>query len=255
VDWTLENELIFYLLVPLAAWALAVRRPRRAPQEVSLLVLAVWMASAAYVLAVDQLPLFTDGSAIARYTIPAVVSLFCPGILVGIALTPAGRQSAGIPGAINAMLRRRELAAVAGLALVGASVLVSGLSTRITHPVVVDLRWQPAAAGFGLVLGLAVTSGARVHAVTRYLAPIGLISYGIYLWHTVVIHVVTSSGLVVSSSGWGRLAWPVNAVWVLALTSLPATVSWLWIERPALQWASRTTARRAERPAAAIAGP
>ena len=253
VDWTLENEVLFYLLVPLGALAVVARVRRVGAAMLSSLVAGVWLASAAIAFGAGQLPLFTDGSAIARYTIGSILGLFCPGILVAIALTAEGRTAGGIPGAINALLRRRRLALATALGLFGSSLGIYEVGIRSVHPFVYDLRWQTAAAGCAVVLALAVTSGSRVHSVTRLLAPIGLVSYGIYLWHTIVLRIVDHTGLAFSADTWGSLAWPANCVLVVAATLPLATASWLLVERPALRWAASRGDRAGKHPRVATA--
>lgn len=251
VDWTLENELLFYLLVPLGAWAAArSTRRRTTPERLAAMAAAVWAASGLTAFAADQVAPFTTGSVIARYTLPSVVGLFCPGIIVAVALTPAGRRAGGIPGAVNRLLARPRLtlASASALTVIGlVAWQASGSTTR--RPYFLDVRWQLFAAACGLVLGVMVTHGGRVHRFSRLLAPIGLVSYGIYLWHTIVIRVLSSTGFHLSAvhgSGTGLL---VNAALVLGLTLVPATVSYRLVERPALRWSGR----RSLRPRASLA--
>jgi peptidoglycan/LPS O-acetylase OafA/YrhL len=70
-----------------------------------------------------------------------------------------------------------------------------------------------------------VASGATIsHGIltSRLLVLVGLISYGLYLWHVPMLHLMRAllgTGFVASSVG-------------IALTFAAATASWLWVERP-----------------------
>jgi peptidoglycan/LPS O-acetylase OafA/YrhL len=70
-------------------------------------------------------------------------------------------------------------------------------------------------------------------------ARVGLASYGIYLWHTVVLHFVAQNHLWVSTDRMGILALPLNVMLVLGLTLPIATASWLLVEKRSLAWAER----------------
>jgi len=113
----------------------------------------------------------------------------------------------------------------------------------------------------GLVLATFVHGGWR--RLARVLAPIGLVSYGVYLWHWVVVATLERHEVAVVS-GFGLLQTAVHIAVLLALTLPLAALSWLLLERPLLRrtagWEQRTNAREAarrrdERPeGAALAG-
>jgi peptidoglycan/LPS O-acetylase OafA/YrhL len=95
----------------------------------------------------------------------------------------------------------------------------------------------------GLILGCSVVAGRWSTRAVRVLAPLGLVSYGVYLWHGMVIKLLyahTSVGL----HGIG-LPWLVDSLLVLAITLPCAALSWFGIERPLMQraagWARRHT--------------
>jgi peptidoglycan/LPS O-acetylase OafA/YrhL len=102
----------------------------------------------------------------------------------------------------------------------------------------------------GLVVGCAVTARSWIERPAAVLAPLGLISYGIYLWHFIVIEFIwrhTSIG--VHSVGVG---WLADAVLVVVLTFLLAAASWFGIERPLMrQAATWASGRRPEHPESA----
>jgi peptidoglycan/LPS O-acetylase OafA/YrhL len=67
----------------------------------------------------------------------------------------------------------------------------------------------------------------------RWLAYIGTISYGIYLWHDLVLRVVFRNTLRNALGGWPLFV--IGGLLALAVTVLIATLSWYWIERRALK--------------------
>jgi peptidoglycan/LPS O-acetylase OafA/YrhL len=253
VAWTLDNELLFYVLVPVAALLIARRWPKGiSPGRLAGLVLLAWAASAVVALLADQLPPFTDGAAVARYTFPSVAGFFCPGILVAIAGTAAARSAAGPWARLHALWAQpRRWAPLAGglvvLAILGWRLEVA-VDAGGARPLLLDQHWQVHALAFGVLLGGVLATGHRFDRAVRPLAALGLVSYGTYLWHTVVIRFVAAAGLYATTATVGALALPLNVVWVLGLTLLPATASWFLVERPMLRWAASRRPRRAAEP-------
>lgn len=219
VAWTLGIEALFYVFVPVAA--LLVRRlagPRPiAPRTLAAGVGALWLASIAYALwAAHAYPNTGPFTAVAnadvfRLSLPGLLSGFCPGLLVatGVALFPHARAAALVAAAV-------VLAAIGAL-------LYTAEST-----VVFDLSRQPWALASGLLL-LVALRGFR-HA--RWVAPIGLISYGLYLWHYVALKVLQDEGVDVQA---GALSWPLRVALLLAASVPFALASWLLVERPLLR--------------------
>jgi peptidoglycan/LPS O-acetylase OafA/YrhL len=66
----------------------------------------------------------------------------------------------------------------------------------------------------------------------RWVAPIGLISYGLYLWHYVALKVLQDEGVDVQA---GALSWPLRVALLLAASVPFALASWLLVERPLLR--------------------
>jgi peptidoglycan/LPS O-acetylase OafA/YrhL len=101
----------------------------------------------------------------------------------------------------------------------------------------------PAALGFAAIVAVAAASTRSLRLLeSRALAAAGTISYGVYLWNVPVL--LTLRGLdLLPLTTWAAL--PV----VLVPTVLIATLSWLFVERPAIEWA-RAPRRRTPAPAA-----
>ena len=67
------------------------------------------------------------------------------------------------------------------------------------------------------------------------MATLGIISYGIYLWHIIWVHQL---------KGWVHDGTIGTNIWiwfliVISLTLATATLSYLWVERPAIRWSHR----------------
>ncbi len=98
------------------------------------------------------------------------------------------------------------------------------------------------------VLGPQQHGAIRRLLQTRPLVFLGLISYGLYLWHWFLLGIVLGDWL-----GWPlqRGNWLTLLVVTLPVVIAAATASWYLLERPILRWArasSGTAARRVPTP-------
>ena len=116
----------------------------------------------------------------------------------------------------------------------------------------VVLAKLPTALGFALVVAAAAGgSGPAIGWLrARALVAVGIVSYGVYLWHLPLILVVRKLGLLPS-------ALLPRFVVVLALALSVSTLSWRLLERPMIERAASGRRRRAGalRPAEAQAAP
>ena len=214
--WTLVVESAFYVLVPLTGW-LAVRHGRTLRTHVTLLgtLVAVQVAWCAWVQ-LAGLP----GRAFAM--LPAHTAEFAFGMMAAawtIAARPSGRALAW-----------------AGCALVAATVAWHMSPYQQPWEVAQDL---PAAAGFALIIAaLTLGAGWQRPLATGPLHWLGERSYGIYLWHFVVILAWRRAGL-----------WPPadasfsDTLLAMSLVAPPAVAlaaaTYRWVELPAVAWARR----------------
>jgi peptidoglycan/LPS O-acetylase OafA/YrhL len=139
--------------------------------------------------------------------------------------------------------RRPPVRAVgAGAALVLAMVLLplAGLPDRLTYATSTTVLAVGAAA---LVVGLDAGSGDRQVLrgllSTPLLVRLGVLSYGLYLWHGPLMRVFREVGL--SGRGWRAVA--------VVVAVAAAAASYRWVERPVRDWARRASERPAEAPA------
>jgi peptidoglycan/LPS O-acetylase OafA/YrhL len=101
-------------------------------------------------------------------------------------------------------------------------------------------RDLPAAAGFALILAVAVARPPAALA-WRPLAWTGAVSYGLYLWHVPLLLVLRGHGLLPLD--------PLGATLVaLPLSLLAGWLSFRFVERPAIAWSRRTQWLGANRP-------
>lgn len=215
--WSLAIEEQFYLLWPIAAYAL-IRVGGRAGLGVIALALSaastVWMAYLAGTRGypdVDPSRIYfgTDthcmglllGAALASVWHPWHASK-TPGRLVNVALTALGAVAlAGVAAAYVAVGERSPLLYRGGFLAV--SLVVCGLIVAASHP----------GSAFGRLLGM------------QPLRWMGERSYGLYLWHW-PIFVMTRPGLDVPVEGAANLALR------LVLTALVAELSYRFVEHP-----------------------
>jgi peptidoglycan/LPS O-acetylase OafA/YrhL len=102
---------------------------------------------------------------------------------------------------------------------------------------------------FGVASGLVLATfvhGEWTRHVAPVLAPIGLVSYGVYLWHWVILSTLVRHGVTIVS-GSGLVATAVHVAVLTAATLPIATLSWVLLERPLLRrttgWERRWSAR------------
>lgn len=222
--WSLSVELTFYALLPIyavlgAALTAAVRRRSVLGAEVALLALVVAARVAFQLRPIEALS-----------TPLTYIDWFAIGM--ALALASAGAARAGGLGALGRFVGRHPGACWAGAALLYASFAWQPIEQRYTFSVHV---LQGIFAGL-LVLP-AVFSGDGRHLVHRVLshralAWLGLVSYGIFLWHVPVITELSRAPLIVDG--------PLDGVPALAVLSVVATVplaalSYYLVERPMLR--------------------
>jgi peptidoglycan/LPS O-acetylase OafA/YrhL len=149
------------------------------------------------------------------------------------------REPRPLSGRVSAAL------VVGGLAIVALDAVWHAVATRPADDWVLStLSDIPAGIGFALVVVAAVAGGgAGVRWMSvRPLAWVGLVSYGVYLWHVPLLLFARRVGVM-----------PDNFFVTLALALPPvlavSAASWYFVERPLTERASRARARRGRRTA------
>jgi peptidoglycan/LPS O-acetylase OafA/YrhL len=248
VAWTLGVEAAFYALVPLAALVLRAMHPGPwRTGRLAAVVLAGAVASAAWSY-IAETQLSGDHSRLVLLTeigLQVWLYFFCPGMIIALAAT-AGAHSAAWR-AFRRLLAMPWLTLPVAAALWGAAYAME----RSTSVLLVNNYQVVFVLAAGLFLGTVVSAGPWIKPFARVLAPVGLISYGIYLWHDIVVQVIWHH----SSIGFkgGPAAWIADCVLVLAITLPIAALSWFTVERPVMRRAAAWARRRGPAAAAAAA--
>jgi peptidoglycan/LPS O-acetylase OafA/YrhL len=225
--WSLCTEVAFYVALPGLAWL-----ARRWEWPV---LLGCGLVAYGWIAAVHLLDL------------PDRLLLWLPGHLdwfaVGMAVAVLARR--GVPGWLA------QLAAASGTCWAAAGALLFLLATPVAGPLTLAPVPGGAAvlkeAGYAVVAALVLVPAAlgpqRGILTSAPLRLLGRWSYGIFLWHLVVLDAVYRL------TGWADFSGHMLPVAVL--TGLGAAVlgglSWTLVERPALRWADRVARRQPAR--------
>jgi peptidoglycan/LPS O-acetylase OafA/YrhL len=235
--WTLDVEVTFYAFLPLWAWLLSRATPRGQAWALVALAAASLAWKAAFVWSGSPRQVVDSPW---LHSLPAYLDQFALGM--GLAIASLRPVRARYPVL---------LWVVAAVAFWAVSVRI-GIGHRLFEPYT---RWQY----MGKHLLFAVVGGSLVAAavlatpgrgvVGRVLghplaAWLGLISYGIYLWHVTVLQVLEELGFQRSLRFHPFLV--VTAV-TLALTCAIAAASWYLAERPLLSLPRDRRARQQDR--------
>lgn len=230
VTWTLCVEAVFYVLLPLLG-ALAWRLGRRS-----------WGLQAALVGSLIPLGLVWNlvvhdqgWSIIASKALPAYLPYFAFGMLLALWSERRRLQSGAALGA-----RASAALVVGGFAIVAADGYWHATAApRATNGWLAVLADVPAGLGFALIVAAAVAgSGAPTRWMSvRPLAWVGLVSYGVYMWHVPLILFGRHLGVLPD-------AYLPRLLVVLGPVLLVAAGSWYLVERPLIAWAGRTRQSR-----------
>jgi peptidoglycan/LPS O-acetylase OafA/YrhL len=225
VTWTLCVEAAFYVLLPLLG-ALAWRLGPRARVGQAVLVAALIPLGLVWNSLVHE----HAWNILASKALPAYLPYFAFGML--LALWSEARAERGAP-----QLTPRATAALlaAGIAIV----VVDGYwhataSPRAVNSWLAVLADVPAGLGFALIVAAAVVGGgvATRWMSVRPLAWVGLVSYGVYMWHVPVILFARRMDVFPG-------AFLPRLLLVLPPILLAAAASWYLVERPLIARAAR----------------
>jgi peptidoglycan/LPS O-acetylase OafA/YrhL len=254
--WSLATEVAFYALLPVIAW-LAGRRKRGNPDASARWQLLVLVGAALVALAYTVLRVTgaLGTSTITGYWLPGFLDWFALGMAAAVIQT---RLALGAAPAWMASLR--QVASATGWCLL----IAAGLAAIAATPIAGPLTFDPAEPNslvikhllYGVIAAFLLLPGflgvgditdpsqmqhswwARLlaHPVIVYL---GTISYGVFLWHMVLLRFI-QNGLGIPVFGGGFwIVWPLVVLASIAV----ASASWFALERPILAWAHRRTGR------------
>jgi peptidoglycan/LPS O-acetylase OafA/YrhL len=251
--WSLATELAFYILLPVIAW-IAGRHGRGNPDasarfQLTVLAVAVLIAWAFTVMRVTGA---LGLSTITGYWLPGFLDWFAIGMAAAVIQV---RLSKG--GAPTWMLSVRQIAQATGWCLL----IAAGLAVIAATPIAGPLTFDPAEPNslvikhvlYGVIATFLLLPGFLGVGDTRdevsphswwaailanpIVVYLGTISYGVFLWHLVLLRFIQNAlGLQVFSGGFW-IVWPLVVLASIAV----ASASWFILERPVLAWAHRRT--------------
>jgi peptidoglycan/LPS O-acetylase OafA/YrhL len=221
VTWTLSVEAAFYVLLPLLGLIAFVLGPKRAGHQAAILIGLVALTIAWNAL------LHNEGwGALASKALPTYIGYFAIGMLTAM-WVELPRRRYGRPASLGPT-------PTAGLVALGLSCVAGNAYWHETAGSFTS-TWilfgnLPAALGLALVITAAAagTGPAMSWLAARPLAGLGLISYGIYLWHLPLILLVRQVGLLPAT-------FAPRFVLVLLLAIGAGTLSWILVERPIIR--------------------
>ena len=229
VMWTLCVEAAFYVVLPLIGLLAYRLGPSRIALQTGVL-LALVVVTLEWNWAVQAL----RANDVVEKALPAFLGHFALGMLVALwAERRRARAARSLSGATTAAVF------VGGAALVLASAWAHEVTWPAREPLEI-LGKLPAGAGFALIVA-AVAAGRGPSVAwlrARPLVAVGVVSYGLYLWHLPLILVGMSLDVLPHALA------PRMAV-VLAVALAAAALSWRMVERPAMRWAASATGRAA----------
>ena len=260
--WSLTTEVSFYLLVPLISWLIArALRDDRAHAFTRVLsyiivIALVGLLGQAIAWALMDSGSITFANALgtsvlghaAWFSVGAFVALIAQAHRLGL-LTP---ESTGLAGFGRWLINqeRSTLLVAAGAVFVFASTSVAGPRNLDFPTLSESLVKEVLYALFALLVLLAAIKPIREGSALDSYARSGLnewignTSYGVFLWHVLVLQLVfMTTGAELFNAGFG---WTLQLV--VTVTLAIASFSWFVVEKPILTFVrGRTTSARAQR--------
>jgi peptidoglycan/LPS O-acetylase OafA/YrhL len=239
--WSLSTEVAFYALLPLYAWA-AARLARGVRMELALLaaLATASVVARALVAGHEQHAAFGTAS-----TFPITIGGTFLWFALGMGLAVVSAWMAGDPTsrrqrAIGLVERRPWLPwllALGSFVLVSKGIGISGNRfERLTVAQNVGQHLLYGAVALCLLLpavfGDAAGGWPRRVLANRWLARLGLISYGVFLWHLTIAVKLSGEGV----GGWLPIGRFLTLTLVVLVVTVPiATASYVLLERPLLR--------------------
>jgi peptidoglycan/LPS O-acetylase OafA/YrhL len=247
--WSLAVEIVFYLVLPflgiLAASmaARAVRRPGRTVAVVVPPLLLIGLGIVAVRVWEAVLPL--DGAAYAIFvrSFPNHADLFAFGMILAVIMVSIEDGAFDLPS----WWRIPTYAVLATLVCATVVLVDRGLILTFKGAVPYELLTALSAALLLAIVVLPSTDGS-VSVVTRILdtpilGALGLVSYSLFLWHEPLQRLADQRGLTFG----GATGFWVNLLFLGLVSAALATLTYRFVERPALDRKRRDTRSGSER--------
>ncbi len=240
--WTLATEVSFYVFLPCWAWLLArrARTPERQIRLEALGVASLWGGSMLLKLGALAAGTSAEHMGMMNTWLPFRMDEFALGMGIAVAAAWIRHRRIQLPTGARA-------AGLTILSWIGAAALYWFLCTQLDMPlgplytprqsVVLRALYSFVAV---LLIAPAVFASrdrgpARALLANRPIVWIGLISYGIYLWHEAWqdVYLRLTDQKALQANVWGMLAF------TLVLSVVAAAISWYVVERPIMRWGRR----------------
>lgn len=244
VAWTLTLELLFYIAVPILALALRRWGGAVSAERLATLVSGSFMASVLFTVGAGMSGTDLDGGVWLRGSLPAMWQMFCPGILLAI----APHLEVGSWRRVVVEWPKSRAALAVGAVALGVAVVLATLAPRRFgiewYQVFNDAARPFFALAFGILIAAAMRSRPWGRGRTRFILHLGLVSYGVYLLHAVLIELLLGPAQqLLPLPREGLLAYIVHLMLLAGLTTLVATASWRFFEQPFIRLAGTLSER------------
>jgi peptidoglycan/LPS O-acetylase OafA/YrhL len=252
--WSLGIEVLFYAALPFFALGMGLLTARLAARAWVAVELAVLGVIAVWSLLIQNSTSATD---LQRWL------FFSPlgrgwwfGLGMGLAVLSVRAQQRGGEPALLRWLGEHPLVpwgAAAALYLTAVLFIVDPVPT-LAGPVVPRTQYLFEYVAFGVVAGLLLLPaifGAEKGGIPRrilanpVLAWLGLISYGIFLWHFPILYGLYQGGIL---DWWPSMAFPLLVTMTFAITVVCAALSYYLLERPLMRLKYSRRERERSRP-------
>ena len=235
--WTICVEVTFYIFLPVWAWVAdgfwkLSHSPLRA--EFTLLALLA-VASIEWKLHVVRHAAIQTSFQPKLIALPASLDLFAAGMALAVVAQAARNQRWSWPARLAAPAWAWWLAALACLALMAATagpdrLIATSWQTSVMLTALIKI---PLAACLAFPILFSKQGGLiRTALSSRLIAWVGLVSYGLYLWHSFVIDKLAGISLLRHPQ---LAVWPLEWLLALVLSLGCASASWYLIERTAIR--------------------
>ncbi len=247
--WSLATEVAFYTILPVIGWW-ATRRQRgdvaaTLQRQYRVLGVLFVIGIAAAILRAVRGP---AGPAFVGYWVPAYLDWFVAGMILAVVFEANRLGCASwITRVVNRLASDPIVPIGAAIALlVIAMTPLAGPYTLAPSGVLgmLSRHWLYLAAAFLLLVpGIFGSTRTiwRQGLQSRPMAFLGEISYGIFLWHLLVLELITLA--LDAWLGTEFVAHPFLLLWpaVIAGSIVLGWLSWIVVERPAISWSHRVT--------------
>ncbi len=246
--WTLCIEVSFYLLLPFLAAAIARLRPSVRGELALLIGLAV--ATIAFRWAIQEWTAPFSNARVLHNTLLSYLDWFAYGmILAVVSVAMHGREAGSV--LLRTVIRRPWVPWAAAAVVFAFVSLGMGLS-RGFFVTYTQANFFGEHVGYALTAALLLLPAIfgdwaggwpRRLLATRWMAWLGLVSYGIFLWHSTIMLELNEH----DAQHWLAWGFPSLLLSTLAITIPIAALSYYLVEKPALRFKDPRRRRAAPR--------